>query len=69
MNIKIVERYKYLGVTLNENLNFRESAQELVEAGGQALGGIISKFKVHKNVGYHTFTNCLIMELSHNRLL
>ena len=56
MNIKTVERYKYLGVTLNENLDFRESAQELAEAGGRALGGLISKFKVHKNIGYHTFT-------------
>ena len=56
MNIKTVERYKYLGVTLNGNLDFSESAQELAEAGGWALGGIISKFKVHKNFGYHTFT-------------
>ena len=56
MNIKTVERYKYLGVTLNENLDFHESAQELAEAGGWALGGLISKFKVHKNIGYHTLT-------------
>ena len=50
MNIKTVERYKYLGVTLNENFDFRKSAQELVEA-GQTLGDLISKFKVHKNIG------------------
>ena len=56
MNIKKVERYKYLVVTLNENLDFHESAQELAEAGGRVLGGIIAKFKVHKNIGYHAFT-------------
>ena len=38
MNIKTVETYAYLDVTLNENLDFCESAQELVEAGGWALG-------------------------------
>ena len=41
---------------MNENLDFCESAQELAEAGGRALGSLISKFKVHKNIGYHTFT-------------
>ena len=29
MNIKTVEMYKYLGVTLHENLDFRESGKEL----------------------------------------
>ena len=48
MNIKTLERYNYLGVTLNENLDICESAQELAEAGGRTLGGLISKFKVHK---------------------
>ena len=38
MNIKTAERYKYLGINLNENLDFHESAKELTEAGGQALG-------------------------------
>ena len=52
MNIKTVERYKYLGATLNKSLDFRESAQELAEAGGRALGGLISKFKIHKTIGY-----------------
>ena len=48
MDIKTVERYEYLGVTLNENLDFRESAQELAEAGGRALGVLISKFTQKK---------------------
>ena len=57
MNIKTIERYKYLGVTLNENVDFCESAQELVvQTGGRALGGLISKFKIHKNIDYHIFT-------------
>ena len=56
MAIETVGKYRYLGVTLDENLDFKVSAQELAEAGGRALGGLISKFKTHKNIGYHTFT-------------
>ena len=54
--IKVVPSYKYLGVILDEFLNFKECARVLATAGGRALGGIISKFKTMKNVGYHTFT-------------
>ena len=54
MNIKTVERYKYLDATLNANLDFLESAQELAEPGDRAPWGLFSKFKVHKNIGYHT---------------
>ena len=44
-NLDIVSSYKYLGITLNEFLEFQSCAMELSEAGGRAFGGIISKFK------------------------
>ena len=45
-----------LGITLNEFLDYQVCALELAEAGGRALGGIISKFKTFKNIGFNTFT-------------
>ena len=55
-NLQIVEQYKYLGFWLNEHLNYDVSAERLSEAGSRALGAIVSKFKLFKNVSYGTFT-------------
>ena len=41
--VEYCEQYKYLGVTLNQNLNFEKSIEELTGAAGRALGGIITK--------------------------
>ena len=54
--LHVVSTYKYLGMTLNEFLDYQVCALELAEAGGWALGGIISKFKTFKNIGFNTFT-------------
>ena len=54
--LKIVDQYKYLGITLNENLDYKVCAQELADAGGRALGSLITKFKPYKGIGYSTFT-------------
>ena len=54
--LQVVSAYKYLGITLNEFLDYQVCALELAEAGGRALGGIISKFKTFKNIGFNTFT-------------
>ncbi len=40
----------------NNNLNFKAHCENLAAAGGRALGKIISKFKLFKNIGYKTFT-------------
>lgn len=50
-----VSHYKYLGVLLDENLNFLQCTKALADSGGRALGAIISKFKSLKNVGFNTF--------------
>ena len=44
-NIKldIICKYKYLGILLDENLNFKSCVETLSEAGGRALSAIIGK--------------------------
>ena len=44
------ENYKYLGIVINEHLNFEKSTQDLCEAAGRALSGIITK--MIKNGGF-----------------
>ena len=40
---------------MDEHLNYNECVKTLSTAAGRALGGIISKFRTLKNVGYNTF--------------
>ena len=54
--IDIVPNYKYLGVIFDEFLDFNAAADTLSGAAGRALGGIISKFKMLKNVGFNSFS-------------
>ena len=54
--LEMVKQYKYLGIILDDHLNFNDCIKALADSSGRALGGIISKFKCLKNVGYETFT-------------
>ena len=56
MKIDYVQAYRYLGVTFDEHHSFNEACQELTDAGGRALGGIIAKFKQYKHTGFNCFT-------------
>ena len=62
--LKVVSQYKYLGIILNEFLNFNNTADMLASAAGRALGSIIGKAKNNKDLGYHAFTtlynNCVV---------
>ena len=53
--LKIVTKYKYLGVILDEFLDYRVTAEVLADAGGRALGGIIHKLQPLRDVRYETF--------------
>ncbi len=53
--LEIVNKYKYLGVFLDEFLNFDSVASMLAESSGSALGGMISKFKNLKNTSFKTY--------------
>ena len=53
--VDIVQKYKYLGLILEEHLDFKASINEPCSKGGRALGACISKFKTLKDVGYITY--------------
>ncbi len=61
--MKIVDKYKYLGIILQEHLDFNVTASVLASAAGRALGAIISKFKSFKNAGFNTFSKMYIITL------
>ena len=55
-NVEIVSKYKYLGVVLNEFLDYSLIAETLSDSGKRALGAIYAKVRRQKGVGCHTFT-------------
>ena len=56
--MQYVSEYKYLGVYLDEYLNFYHHAKIISESGSRALGALIAKYKSSKYMGYSTFTKC-----------
>ena len=50
--VLLFDKYKYLGVILDEFLNFESRVQVLSEAAGRALGAVILKFKTLKDIGF-----------------
>ncbi len=48
--LEIVNKYKYLGMVLNEYLNFNVTADVLAGA-GRREGAVISKFSNFRNIG------------------
>ena len=55
-DIIMVDNYKYLGVILYKNLNFRGISEILAEAGVRAFGALRNKLKPLKCYKYQTFT-------------
>ena len=56
LEIEKVKNYKYLGIYLNENMDFSFNESCLLDSASRALGAIIGKFKSLKNIGFKTFT-------------
>ena len=54
--LEIVDSYKYLGIFLDETLNFNKCSHILAESASRALGGVINKIKAIRDCGYTTFT-------------
>ena len=54
--LSIKNQYKYLGIMLNEHLDYATTAELLSGAANRALGAIINKFRQHRNTGYKAFT-------------
>jgi len=56
-SLKTVDKYKYLGVYLDEFLNYSITANLLAESGGRALGCVKNILNSFKECGYNTFTH------------
>ena len=54
--IKMVDRYKYLGMVFNEFLDYKITSNVLADSGGRALGALYSKFKYNNGLGFDTYT-------------
>ena len=54
--IEKVDVYKYLGFTFDQHMTFNTGIELLSSSAGRALGGVISKFKNLKEVGFTTYT-------------
>ncbi len=57
--LEVVSEYKYLGILLNEHLDFEKTAELLSSAAGRALGGVINKVKWNKDLGYQTYSKLI----------
>ncbi len=55
--LEIVDKYKYLGIVLNEHLAYSMIALILANSVGGALGTIYNKYKLNRGFGYDTYTN------------
>ena len=68
--LETVDSYKYLGVVIDEFLDFSKTVDSLAVGGGRALGAINAKFKSLKNMGINTysklFDNCVIPVLHYS---
>ena len=54
--IEVVSCYKYLGVYLDEFLDYGKCVQVLADSASRALGCLITKIKHLKDCGYKTYT-------------
>ena len=54
--IEVVENYKYLGISLYENLEMSKTVSELCTTASRALGMVIGKTKTNYDLSYRCFT-------------
>ena len=55
-SVEIVSSYKYLGLVLDEFLNFEIKAKVVANSASRALGLVISRFKIAAGLPYMVFT-------------
>ena len=53
---EIVPNYRYLGLDINEHLDFSHSVSLLADAAGCALGSLVAKHRSVQGLPYETFT-------------
>ena len=59
VKLDYVPEYKYLGVILNEHLDFADTAKVLAEAAGRSLGSVCNKFNFIKNMNIKTYNKMI----------
>ena len=59
--IEYCKDYRYLGITLNEFLDYKITADILSDAAGRSLGNIFSKTIKHGGLPYTTYTTLKAM--------
>ncbi len=57
--LECVSDYKYLGIILDENMTFDKTAEMLSSSAGRALGAIINKVRVNKDLGFNSYTTLI----------
>ncbi len=50
--LEIVKQYKYLGVFMDEYLDFNVTENVIAGAAGRAFGAILTKFRNLRNIGF-----------------
>ncbi len=48
--------YRYLGVYMDEHMDFEYSSEKFAESAGRALGSVTYKYKNYPDMGYSTYT-------------
>ena len=56
--------YKYLGVYIDEFLEFKKNVDVLEASGQRGLGALIAKLQYFGDMGYHTFTKCFYTSIA-----
>ena len=57
--LEFCSSYKYLGATINEFLNFEQTAKEVADPPGRALGCIVTKMTKHGGLFIEPFLNAV----------
>ena len=55
-NLVYVGEYKYLGFIFDEFMSYEAGMQSLADSAGRALGSVINKMKVVREMGHKTYT-------------
>jgi hypothetical protein len=55
--IEYADKYKYLGLWLEQHLDFKYTVSQVAASASRALGGLISKFHQFGGMNYETFTH------------
>ena len=54
--LSVVEQYRYLGVVMQENLDYKITGNKLAEGANRALGKLLGKYYSNKGLGYKTYS-------------